>query len=285
MHVTFSELQDYNTYLHYTIDHLPPDWSTSRRTDELTTESLLEFNSRPDSLQLIVLGTDQEGKVVRPEFILELSLRCVHTVLSLPVRSKRPCRMISGCGASMDLRMFCDLLEQVAFGEHLDKATRARAFSIMAYAYRRTSYYNNEDEDGSPEYKMLCTAVYMAQNAAELDFFSQAMMAAGEAFEEAGYRRDRKDAITESYEGMSREDWLRHVSSFDAFWKAYDRRRKVYEKRKEPKLADEKVSCDAGCGVISSKPRVMRRCGGKCPMQFKPVYCSKSCQKLVRTRP
>ena len=36
-----------------------------------------------------------------------------------------------------------------------------------------------------------------------------------------------------------------------------------------------------GCGIEGTRKSTLRRCAGKCPMEIKPAYCSKRCQKLV----
>jgi len=36
-----------------------------------------------------------------------------------------------------------------------------------------------------------------------------------------------------------------------------------------------------GCGIQGGSKAALRRCGGKCPIELKPSYCSKECQRRV----
>ena len=70
-------------------------------------------------------------------------------------------------------------------------------------------------------------------------------------------------------------------------WRAYDGYR-VWCARRET-AREEKVrgreheyGCAApGCGIQATHRRALRRCGGRCPQESKPRYCSKSCQTKV----
>jgi len=43
-----------------------------------------------------------------------------------------------------------------------------------------------------------------------------------------------------------------------------------------------KYACSAeDCGIQATKKSGLLRCAGKCPVVFKPSYCSKECQKMV----
>ena len=68
-------------------------------------------------------------------------------------------------------------------------------------------------------------------------------------------------------------------------WEAIDARTAEMERvaaKKEVK-APLKYACSADdCGVQATKRSGLFRCAGKCPVVFKPSYCSKECQKLVR---
>jgi len=35
------------------------------------------------------------------------------------------------------------------------------------------------------------------------------------------------------------------------------------------------------CGIQATKKSGLLRCAGKCPVVYKPSYCSKECQKMV----
>ena len=58
----------------------------------------------------------------------------------------------------------------------------------------------------------------MANGAAELGLFSRATMAVGQALEDGGYRRHRRDALMTPPEDMSEENMPRWVAGFATFW-------------------------------------------------------------------
>lgn len=70
-------------------------------------------------------------------------------------------------------------------------------------------------------------------------------------------------------------------------WNAMAIRQKEMEaeddKRQEKvsKAPNMYVCAAQGCGIQATKKSGLSRCGGKCPLESKPGYCSKSCQKAV----
>ncbi|KAH8102279.1 hypothetical protein BXZ70DRAFT_1076798, partial [Cristinia sonorae] len=64
-------------------------------------------------------------------------------------------------------------------------------------------------------------------------------------------------------------------------------KRRGLEVEKESKRRDEKIEkapnayiCAApGCGIEGTRKSALLRCSGKCPMDIKPSYCSKECQR------
>jgi len=58
--------------------------------------------------------------------------------------------------------------------------------------------------------------------------------------------------------------------------------------KREVKVSNDPLSyfCAAeDCGIVATKKSTLWRCGGGCPQAFKPSYCSKDCQKAVRSVP
>ncbi|GJE99798.1 zinc finger MYND domain-containing protein [Phanerochaete sordida] len=245
------------------MEPLPPDYITPLRGDHLTAEALEAFNNGLDSFQLMVLGLEVCGKVADPKHILELGLR-----------------MVSGCGAVMNVEVFESKMLDITQNKLFDRVARASAFSLLAYGYRHLAFYNAETPGGPPVILHLCAGAQMANGAAMLGLFSRATMAVGQAFEDAGYRRNRRDALVTLPANRSNDDMLRWVASFATFWRGFDIRKRAFDRKVIPKPDEEKVACSAGCGIVASKANATKRCAGKCPLRFKPMYCSKSCQKL-----
>lgn len=183
----------------------------------------------------------------------------------------------------MNVDAFRNTLLDITLNKQFDRVARASAFSLLAYGYRHMAFYNAEPPGGPPVINLLCAGAEMAHGAAMLGLFSRATMAVGQAFEQAGYRRNRRDALTTPPANMSEDEMLRWVASFATFWRGYDIRKRAFDRKVIPKREDEKIACDAGCGIVASKSNAMKRCSGKCLFRYKPVYCSKSCQKLVRS--
>jgi hypothetical protein len=70
-------------------------------------------------------------------------------------------------------------------------------------------------------------------------------------------------------------------------WGAIDARTEEMNRasaKKDAKIsrAPLKYVCSADdCGIQATKKSGLLRCAGKCPVVFKPCYCSKECQKTV----
>ncbi|KAJ7920283.1 hypothetical protein B0H13DRAFT_2656475 [Mycena leptocephala] len=72
---------------------------------------------------------------------------------------------------------------------------------------------------------------------------------------------------------------------FKYLWRAFDKREEEMaeeDRKRSAKVAKAPNSykCAAkGCGVEGTSKTALLRCGGKCPAEIKPSYCSKECQK------
>ncbi|KAF7332979.1 MYND-type domain-containing protein [Mycena venus] len=72
---------------------------------------------------------------------------------------------------------------------------------------------------------------------------------------------------------------------FKDLWSAMDKREEemaVEDRKRSAKVAKAPNSykCAAkGCGMEGTSKTALLRCGGKCPAEVKPSYCSKECQK------
>lgn len=86
---------------------------------------------------------------------------------------------------------------------------------------------------------------------------------------------------------------VRTMDGFDklnALWRTYDdfmiwQSDREKERLKKISKAPNQYRCAAdGCGIQAINKRALRRCGGRCPDETKPHYCSLECQERVRLR-
>ena len=74
-------------------------------------------------------------------------------------------------------------------------------------------------------------------------------------------------------------------------WRAWDIRMAQMDeerRRREAKLgrAPTAYVCAAqGCGITAKQKKGLLKCAGKCPIERKPHYCGKNCQRKVRAYP
>ena len=75
----------------------------------------------------------------------------------------------------------------------------------------------------------------------------------------------------------------------DMFWTTYEEyleRQKIEEENRLAKVAKapNQYHCAAdGCGIQAVNKSALRKCGGHCPLDQKPHYCSADCQAQVST--
>lgn len=101
----------------------------------------------------------------------------------------------------------------------------------------------------------------------------------GFSIERQGFRRPEDNRFAE----LSTERFERLTE----LWEAIDSRTAEIERAsaKKDAKAPLKYACSAErCGIQATKKLGLLRCAGKCPVVFKPSYCSKECQKVVRCR-
>lgn len=154
---------------------------------------------------------------------------------------------------------------------------KARAYSLLAKAWLDLA---QEDAPGALNISYLADAGNSANGAAALGLISPAVLAVASKIETAGFRRPEDNKFPEH----STEKFERLTD----LWEAWDaRKEELAEQRskREAKVSRDPLSyfCAAeDCGIIATKKSTLRRCGGGCPREFKPSYCSKYCQTAVR---
>jgi len=122
-----------------------------------------------------------------------------------------------------------------------------------------------------------------ANQAVALGLASRTAVRVASRIEFLGFRRPEDNKLPKH--GAERFERLTDL------WEALDGR--------DAELAEEKLKREAkvskdpmgyfcaaeDCGIVVTKKRTLRSCGGGCPRALKPHYCSKECQKAVRFPP
>lgn len=155
------------------------------------------------------------------------------------------------------------------------RGIKARAHSCLA-----AGWFERATEDNK---RWNIDSLYRAGNNANesisLGLISPGALRAGFSIETQGFRRHEDNR----FPGLNTDRFERLTE----LWEAIDARKE--EVNKASAKRDAKVSrsplkyvCSAeDCGIQATKKSGLLRCAGKCPVVFKPSYCSKECQKMV----
>ena len=119
-----------------------------------------------------------------------------------------------------------------------------------------------------------------ADEAVSLGITGSGALRVGFSIESQGFRRPENNR----FPGLNTDRFERLTE----LWEAIDAR--TAEIDRASAKGDTKVSkaplkyvCSTeDCGIQATKKMGLLRCAGKCPVVFKPSYCSKECQKIVR---
>ena len=164
--------------------------------------------------------------------------------------------------------------EDPEYIEEIDTLTRAKAWSCMAMVcleevkHPRTTI---RDLQGG-----LFQAANYADGSVRCGLVSEAVLRTCERIQDFDYR-------------------LRYdppFKSFIALWAVWDKVRIIRareaerEQRDKASKAPNAYICAApGCGIEATKKVAFKACGGPCPLNTKPHYCSKECQVKVCRAP
>ena len=152
---------------------------------------------------------------------------------------------------------------------------KARAHSCLAAGWFERATEDSERWNIDSLYR----AGSNANEAISLGLISPVTLRTGFATETQGFRRSEDNR----FPGLNTE----RFEQLAELWGAIDAR--TEEMNKASAKMDAKVSraplkyaCSADdCGIQATKKSGLLRCAGKCPVVFKPCYCSKECQKTV----
>jgi len=158
---------------------------------------------------------------------------------------------------------------------NIPRRIKARAHSCLAAAW-----FDQATED--PErwnIDSLHRAGSNANEAVSLGLTGSGGLKVGFSIESQGFRRPEDNR----FPGLNTDRFERLTE----LWEAIDTHTADVERASAK--GDGKVSkaplkyvCSAeDCGIQATKKMGLLRCAGKCPVVFKPSYCSKECQKMV----
>jgi len=161
--------------------------------------------------------------------------------------------------------------------EGIPHSLKARAYSSLAKALFDLALENSPKQ---MDITFLYKAGQSANEAIALGLISPATLMVASKIEATGFRRPEDNKFPEH--STERFEQLTDL------WEALDARKA--EMAEEKSKRDAKVSKDPlsyfcaaeDCGIVVTKKRTLRKCSGKCPLAFKPHYCSEDCQRVVR---
>jgi hypothetical protein len=157
----------------------------------------------------------------------------------------------------------------------ISRSIEARAWSCLAKLHDDRTL----DPDNTCNVDEVFRAADCADKAASLGLITPAVLSIGEKV--ARYRAELPTADEKLSFDAPRFRNLTFLSE------AQERRQKEYDaeqQQREVKMAQQPAMyiCAAeGCGIETTKKSGLKQCGGSCPIERKPRYCSKECQTQV----
>lgn len=176
-------------------------------------------------------------------------------------------RTWSGCGTKMASKGAMDWWEYIIDASKKPGMNVSRRVYVRALACLANAHWEQYHCRGLGQIDRIYMAGLLANACISYGFIPPVVMGIAN---EIG-----KHLSTETIAGVdySRFDKLTHLRDV------------VFKEEKQDSLQDIMANrCAApGCGVESSEKTTLLRCAGKCPMEVKPAYCCKDCQRSVRS--
>ena len=192
--------------------------------------------------------------------------------------NRRLARQWTGYGAPRDQPAAAATWTVLAtYREDVPLSLKARAYSSLARGWFDLAVENSPE---TLNIGYLYDAGNSANEAVALGLISPAVLMVASRIETAGFRRPEDNKFPE----YSTERFERLTDLWDAL-DARTAEMAEEKSKREVKVSKDPLSyfCAAeDCGIVATKKSTLWRCGGGCPMAFKPSYCSKYCQKAVR---
>jgi hypothetical protein len=191
--------------------------------------------------------------------------------------------MWTGCGAAKDQDGALDWWLRLADPTHPNYLTivprpiQAKALACLANAYLERC----DLPESTLQIDDFRRASQLADACASFGLVTPIVLMVANKIERIGLRRQAeckfRDLDTTPFEQL--EFLWRAADACSSEVAAEDRHRDA-KTSKAPNL----YQCAAeGCGIQATRVKGLRQCSGNCPPDVKPSYCSKECQRMVRS--
>lgn len=213
--------------------------------------------------------------------LLEAGMRCVFTTQSIGCPVDRNCRLWTGCTLPKDKDRAMSMWMQIVLDKSLSRRPVPKRLHVRAVACLANSQWElrQTPEDGPDVWNIdsVYRAAVYADECASLGYIPPIVLFIGKKVRELQAVPNIAEARHPRFTKLAN------------LWEVHDRR--TQEVLREKERRDEKIAktplayiCAAeGCGIEGTKKSALLRCAGKCPMDIKPAYCSKECQRSVST--
>ncbi|RPD76923.1 hypothetical protein L226DRAFT_551798 [Lentinus tigrinus ALCF2SS1-7] len=175
---------------------------------------------------------------------------------------------------------------------HITRSLLARAYSCLAHAYFELHQYAYEGR--AVERDLTLPVYYPLPTSRPNPTLANDLLYLSALYADAAAKQGLVSPVvlyTASWilrlgkrDGVDPKRSARYGGLTD-LWRAEEVRTKEYEEEQRKKAAKVAKAPNAyhcaapGCGVAGNQKKAMMKCGGRCPIAWKPHYCSKECQK------
>ena len=198
---------------------------------------------------------------------------------------QRSLSLYTGCSVLQDTNMAGFFWQSVEGLGAVNVQTFQQACAFACLARIELDNLPNEPLDGVT----LWRACELANECAALGYMPPIVIQAGKAAEDAGWRPLSEPTMTTLHNSAINPELFSEFEKLTALWRAMDKRTKQYQgaetKRteKQNRRPNAYVCAGEGCGIEATSKSSLMRCSGPCTGENKPSYCSKDCQRRVRS--
>ena len=161
--------------------------------------------------------------------------------------------------------------------------TASRSMKARAYSCLAEGQFEARIVDDGTTWNMdaLYRAGLFADKCVALGLTTPAVVSIASAIERVGFRR-KED---EMFPGHHPERFEKLTN----LWAAADKRAAEVNKRETKQALKQEshpnayICATEGCGIEATSKSGLMQCAGPCARDIKPAYCSKDCQRKVRT--
>lgn len=163
----------------------------------------------------------------------------------------------------------------------LQLSARDKAIAATAACYNAGFYLDRFNKEEIPYTSDLTHAGYCAEIAIVMGRTSPMILHVAQRYHQILAKADQ--IVDADVRPKFKADAAKQVH----LWELLERRDKVMGRAKEEREAKERRRPNAyrcareGCPMKATSQAGLKRCGGPCPDELKPSYCSKDCQNQV----